>query len=46
MNAWFLFSYPTTWGPAAIERFSNIVNSSSFGSEEGHWVNASYMNEA
>lgn len=46
MNAWFLFSYPTTWGPAAIERFSNIVNSSSFGSEEGHWVDASYMNEA
>lgn len=46
MNAWLLFSYPTTWGPAATERFSEIVNSSPFGNENGHWVNASYMNEA
>ncbi|CAI0651121.1 unnamed protein product [Colletotrichum noveboracense] len=46
IRAWFLFSYPTTWSATSIERFRNIVESSGFGHEKYHWVNASYMDEA
>ncbi|KAI8231019.1 hypothetical protein K4K54_000338 [Colletotrichum sp. SAR 10_86] len=45
-HTWFLFSYPTTWSSAAIERFRKIVESSGFGKEKSHWVHASYMDEA
>ncbi|KAH0426927.1 hypothetical protein CcaCcLH18_10031 [Colletotrichum camelliae] len=46
IRAWFLFSYPTTWENEGKERFRNIVESSDFGRENDHWVNALHLDEA